>query len=100
MPRLARGMNGDIAGAGDGPSRDQGQTMMAHLTKAGKEKFIRDLCASVQASVLAQVANMPDDWDGFELRQYLADKFEDAAHVRMDAKRKREYKNTVAVRNL
>jgi hypothetical protein len=51
---------------------------------------------------------MPDEWDGIELRQFIANKF--AAQCRSmsmpagltaaDRKRKRDYENEVLVRNL
>lgn len=73
---------------------------MAYLTKDGKARFVRQLVASVERDVLEAIDKMPDDWDGFELRQYLADKFADAAYTRMDRKRAASFKNEVIVRNL
>ena len=78
------------------------------MTKAEKRIFIRDLIRSVKTNVLNTVPEMPDNWDGIELRQYLADKFADASlltrpigptsqHLR---RRKKNYKNDVLVRNL
>jgi hypothetical protein len=66
------------------------------MNKPDKQQFIRDLVASVQRTVLEAVDHMPEEWDGIELRQYLADKFVDST-FNMNARRKRDYRNTVAV---
>jgi hypothetical protein len=42
---------------------------------ADKRRFVRNYMKSVQADVLKAVAAMPDEWDGHELRRFIADKF-------------------------
>ncbi len=44
-------------------------------TREGKRQFIRSLCRAVEASTLLAVPQMPDDWDGHELRLLLAQDF-------------------------
>lgn len=71
----------------------------------GKRKFVRELVQNVQADILAKVDQMPDDWDGHELRRYVADKFNESAswptHGKTPyARRRSSYRNTVAVFNL
>lgn len=77
------------------------------MTKAEKRKFIRDLCGSITKMVLNNVDRMPAEWDGIELRQYIADTFADRAGamsfrstIDRDRKRLKEYRNTVLVNNL
>jgi len=70
------------------------------MTREEKLTFIGTLIQNVLDSVLAKVADMPEEWDGFELRRYIADKFEDAAYVKMPPKRARDYRNTLIVTNL
>lgn len=76
------------------------------MTKAGKRKFMRELCRNVLAGALAHVENMPDEWNGVELRYYMADRFAVQAVTysrgpdRAGQRRYREYKNTVLVNNL
>lgn len=76
------------------------------MTKREKTKFIRDLIAAVQKDIVKKVGEMPEEWDGHELRRYVADKFEESS---MTIKRKgdpemrrrrRRYENEVLVRNL
>jgi hypothetical protein len=72
------------------------------MTAAEKKRFIRDLIATVQKDVLAKVPAMPEEWDGHELRQYVADKFDGATShlIFRGGRRKRDYENEVLVRNL
>jgi hypothetical protein len=69
------------------------------MNQAEKEIFVKDLIANVQQSILLKVGQMPDGWDGHELRQYLADCFA-AQTTAMPLARRREYRNEVAVLNL
>jgi hypothetical protein len=72
------------------------------MTKEAQIEFVNDLIGSVKETVLERIkaGKIPEEWDGYELRQYLADKFTDACYVKMDRGRKREYTNTVIVNNL
>lgn len=71
------------------------------MTPAEKRQFIRDLVKVVRDDALKHVADMPDEWDGIELRKYLAGKF--AAQARDDllrGRRGRQFRNEVLTRNL
>lgn len=46
------------------------------MTPADKRKFIKSLCDSTRDHILGKVDAMPDNWDGHELRRYIADEFE------------------------
>jgi hypothetical protein len=70
-----------------------------------KRKFIRSFVGSIQKEALSKVAAMPEDWDGIELRVYLADKFgweaQGGAVKRLMTRRRREdYRNAVYNNNL
>lgn len=66
-----------------------------------KKRFIRDLMGSVQKELLGKVLNMPEHWDGIEIRQRIAEKFASETFPHMlIGKRKREYRNTCIVNNL
>jgi len=69
-------------------------------TQVGKKKFIKDLFSMMQETVLGKVGMMPDEWDGIELRQYIADKFTEQISSSFSGKRKKDYINTVNVTNL
>ena len=73
------------------------------MDKAEKRRFIEDLCASVQEAAINAIPQMPEEWDGWELRELLADKFSNAAWMRQRKemrKRIKDYKNEVITRNL
>ena len=81
------------------------------MTKAQKKQFIRDLIANVQKDVLAKVDEMPETWDGIELREYITSKFADTTQLftwkpvrRREGianfDRVRDYNNEVITRNL
>lgn len=68
------------------------------MKPSDKKKFARNLTASVRDQFLAAVKSgeVPENWDGHEIRQWLADKF--AAEVFRDVmkgRRLRDYKNTI-----
>lgn len=78
------------------------------MNTADKQRFILELIENVQADILSKVSAMPEDWDGHELRRYIADRFEASAmtvgrkgpYGKPYARRHRDYKNEVIVRNL
>ena len=71
------------------------------MTKFERARFIADLMDSMKSAILNKSECMPDDWDGFELRQYIQDFVTENAIFRpMDRKRAKAYRNTVLVNNL
>ncbi len=71
-------------------------------TVKDKKRFINDLIRSVKKSILVKVKEMPDEWDGIELRQFIVDYFE--AHTLMRrllyGHRRANYNNKLRVKNL
>ena len=75
------------------------------MDKIAKMEFVVNFMGSIQKEVLQNIASdkIPADWDGHQLREYIADKF---AWERTDlmklprSRMRREYKNDVLVRNL
>lgn len=74
------------------------------MTKQEKKRFVRDLMKSLTLDILSKVDAMPDDWDGHELRMYIAERVDNEAnYLRRDKgmrKRLRDYRNAVIVNNL
>ena len=68
------------------------------MTKREKKRFVRDLTESVVQHFDNNVDKMPDEWDGHELRQWLADQFILNVMINrvMKGKRLREYRNVCA----
>jgi hypothetical protein len=70
------------------------------MTRAEQETFVRELSESVINSICDKIGDgIPAEWDGHELRRYIADKFE-AETTNLTNKRNRDYKNAVLVNNL
>ena len=71
------------------------------MTRNEQVIFVTELTDRVLESVVAMIRQgmVPIEWDGFELRELLADKFA-AKRANMDKRRKKEYENTVLVNNL
>ncbi len=69
------------------------------MTLDQKREFIVELIENVEHSILRRIEDIPENWDGIELRQLIADKFAEQT-ARMSGRRHSEYMNTVAVKNL
>lgn len=66
-----------------------------------KRYFIDELLNNVRLSLLEKVDSMPADWDGIELRQYIAIKFSECViSGTMAPARKRRFNSEVLERNL
>lgn len=66
-------------------------------------QIITDLMNGLRDEAIRRVndGSVPEEWDGAELRQYLADRAADQFPMRtMDRKRMKEYRNTVIINNL
>lgn len=71
---------------------------MSVLNAEQKREFINDLIESVKETILGNVPNMPEDWDGNELRRYIADKF--STYTNMGSARLRAYRKTILISDL
>jgi hypothetical protein len=65
------------------------------LNAKEKKKFIKDLTNSIRDELVAKVKDMPECWDGIELRLLLAKKFESEVFP-VQRKRLKDFNNTVA----
>lgn len=67
-----------------------------------KKRFIKNLCDSVKKELLTKAAKMPENWDGWELRELIAAKFKDETILGRDKRntRYKNYINEVITRNL
>jgi hypothetical protein len=73
------------------------------MTKSEKKVFIRNVCASIRDELISKIDSgaIPEEWDGIELRQLLAEKADGETYPTMlTHKRLKDYKNTVIVNNL
>ena len=71
------------------------------MNKQEKREFIDSILDMTRGWMIARLDVYPENWDGLELRQLIADfAQEQIAYVKMDRKRKKEYENTRIVNNI
>jgi hypothetical protein len=71
------------------------------MDKEQKIIFIVDLVDAVKTSALNAVGQMPEEWNGIELRAYLAYLFDDQNRfLSRDKKRAEEFRNTLITHDL
>lgn len=64
-----------------------------------KLRFINDLTDNVKMDIIKKVADMPEEWDGIELRWYIAGKFSElpsyGGSYSRRSKRYQDYRNFI-----
>lgn len=67
-----------------------------------KDKFVHQIVNDLKNEILMRVDRMPEEWDGHEIRQFVADYYTGnyLVSTALSGKRKRDYKNTCLVDNL
>lgn len=73
--------------------------MVVVMTRPEQRQFIGALVAAVLGDLMRDAGRVPEDWDGIELRQWIADRFQDSAYVLQrpeNRRRYRDYKNVIA----
>jgi len=72
------------------------------MNKKDKVRFIKDLCNSVKNELISKIDKIPENWDGYELRELIAQKFRSESYLMNDkrSKRYRDFENDVIVQNL
>lgn len=73
------------------------------MTKDEQMKFVAYLTASITKDLFTKLQDgrVPEEWDGHELRQWIADTFMESGVIHpMKGKRLKDYKNTLIVNNL
>ena len=75
--------------------------MVNSMTPDEQVRFIRELTTAINRELLANIRSgrIPEEWDGIELRQLMADRYARAVFV-LSRSRKAAYNNTVLVNNL
>ena len=73
------------------------------MNKQEKRRFIVELVTTIEIEILRKIPEMPERWDGRELRQYIADRFSASIMGEISDKRSRryrEYLNDLMVKGL
>lgn len=71
------------------------------MTKEEQLKFTTELVSSIHTDIQTHILNgdVPDTWDGFELRQWLANKFNHSTRP-MGKQRRAKFNNYILIHNL
>ena len=72
------------------------------MNQREKIQFVKDLTDVVIHRILIEIIEekIPEEWDGIELRWLLAERFNTNWVMPEAKKRKREFRNTLLIRNL
>lgn len=71
------------------------------MTKNEQRRFCSSICNDLKKEILKRVKTVPENWDGFELRQWIADYYiSHYAYQNLKGQRKKDYKNDLIVKNL
>lgn len=66
------------------------------MNKEQKTLFINNFLDSMKEAILGDVPKMPEEWDGFEIRAYIARAFA-SEQAKMRASRKAKFNNDCSV---
>lgn len=72
-------------------------------TKAGKKNLIKNLTASMLESFLVKADRIPDNWDGHEIRTWMAEGWQRegyARNLKANTKRGRDFRSDIYNNNL
>lgn len=79
------------------------------MTREQQKLFVEELCNNIRDDLLKKIDEneIPDNWDGHELRVFVADRFEESARIsvfykdgKRDGRRKRAAAYRKAVLNM
>lgn len=67
-----------------------------------KDAFVQSIIKDLQHEILKRISKMPEEWDGHEIRQFIADYYNENFIIgtALQGKRKKDYKNFCLVNNL
>lgn len=69
------------------------------MTKKDKKEFINDLVRCIRKALLQKLDRVPEEWDGHELRNWIADAF-DREKSDLNLSRRRAFNNAILINDL
>ena len=70
------------------------------MNKQHHKAMVKGILKSLEKTLLDKLKDLPDEWDGIEIRQWIADTYANHFSYKMDRKRMKNYRNTRLVNNL
>lgn len=66
------------------------------MNRQEKKKFVKELCKCLSNQLVSKIKDMPENWDGIEIRQLA----KDLIRSPINGKRKKEFENDCNVLNI
>jgi hypothetical protein len=73
------------------------------MTRTGQLDFVDSMIDTVKEQITFSFMKLPEEWDGVELRWYIAEKFNEIVwddYKKKNTKRYKDYHNEMIVKNL
>lgn len=70
------------------------------MTLDDQQRFAKELLENVSTGILADLHKVPAEWDGHELRRFIAHRFNQAVFGEISRTRLRAFNHTLVTKNL
>jgi hypothetical protein len=70
------------------------------MTASEQVKLMDELLFNLRRGLIKRAPQIPEHWDGFEIRQWISDYFIEHYVMEMEGKRRKGYVNEVILREL
>lgn len=71
------------------------------MTREEHKQFVNEMCNTIKARLLNRIADVPEEWTGYELREWIKDTVKEVVPMgKLTGRRRRDYVNAVIVNNL
>lgn len=71
------------------------------MDKENQTRIVNEMCDGLKSHLLERMDKVPEEWDGFELRQWIVDYAQaNISYAKMQRARMKDYRNTLLVNNL
>jgi hypothetical protein len=71
------------------------------MDREEQNEFVKGIIMTLERGLSTKIIYIPDEWDGYELRQWIEDYYHSTFnYIKMDKKRKRNYNNDIITKNL
>lgn len=70
------------------------------MDRTQQREIATEIADGFKKTFLQKIERIPEEWTGFEIRQYASDLMAELYVVAMDSQRMKAYKNEVLTRNL
>ena len=70
------------------------------MKRSEQKRIAREIADGFRKTLLSRVGQIPEEWDGHEIRQYAADLLRELYVLPLKGQRLRDYENEKLIRNL